>query len=115
MKPTDDDRMFAAVELTLAMLASVGPDKIKPLDWWIRARSALETAAACAGSWSEMVSEMGRKLQVEALQLKSTTRLAAVEPLAADDFETFRRLCEQQSLYVVAQAQLKRKEERDAA
>lgn len=105
--------MSRAVELVLAMMRSASTDKIRPLDWWARAKTALETGAAVAGHFAELVSVMGRKLEIEVTTQASADRLAALAP-AIGDFEIFRRFCEEQALYVVAVAQSTRQAERDS-
>jgi hypothetical protein len=111
---TQTDLIDAGAELLLAVLASASTDKIRPVDWWTRARSALETGAACAESVPEMVATMGRKLEVEVTSPASAQRVVALEARVRGEFEALRRTCERQALYVVAVAQARRQAEREA-
>lgn len=93
----------------LAMMASVSTSDIRPLDWWPRAKSALEAAASGAETWSQMVSIAAGKLQVEALRLASSGAVCAIGRTLARrsaDWERFRSLCERDAIYIVAMAQV---------
>jgi|SRR5688572_1816096 len=111
---TDESRMELGIQLVLAMMRSASTDKIRPIDWWTRARSALETAAATADSFAQLVAVMGRKLQIDATAESTSKEISSLaETLTASgDFERFRHLCETQALYVVAIAQGRRAEQR---
>lgn len=117
MTMTDEDgRMELAVQLVLAMMRSASTDKIRPIDWWERARSALETGAATAETFPQLVAVMGRKLQIDATVEDSSKAICSLAEtlLASGDFGKFRHLCETQALYVVAIAQARRAEQRAA-
>ncbi|MGW8180750.1 MAG: hypothetical protein ACWGQW_18615 [bacterium] len=102
----------AASALVLAVMASASTDDIRPTDWWVRARSALYSAAAMADSFSDMVSVMGRKLSIDGYKLKSSQTISKI---AAEitDWEGFRRHCERDALYIVAEAQVLRQLQRE--
>jgi len=106
------EHMDDAVELVLAMMRSASTDRINPKKWWTRAKSALETAAAKASDLSEMVSEMGRKLEIEVTTQATASSICSLTARVTD-FEGFRRLCETQALYVVAIAQGEREKQRE--
>lgn len=110
---SDEVAMGASVRLVLAMMRSASTDKIRPIDWWTRAKSALETAAASASDLSQMVAVMGRKLQIDATSSETSKEICSLAELVGGDFEAVRRLCEEQSLYVVAIAQGQRQEQRE--
>lgn len=102
---SDETAMEYAVRLVLAMMRSASTEKIRPIAWWSRAKSALETAAATADDLPRMVSEMGRKLQIDSPNSETSKEICSLTSAICGDFETVRRLCESQSLYVVAIAQ----------
>lgn len=99
-----DDVDYGAA-LVLAMMASASTERIRPVDWWTRAKSALETAAASCQDYPSLVSIMGRKLQIDATTKESSAELARIEAAVRLEFERFRRVCERQALYIVALAQ----------
>jgi hypothetical protein len=93
-------------------MRSASTDRIRPKDWWNRAHSALYAAAAMADSFGSMVSIMGRKLQIDAYTARSATGIRELDA-ELEDFESFRRVCESDALYIVADAQVMRAEERE--
>jgi hypothetical protein len=109
------DKNDLGVELVLALMASASTGAIDPLDWWVRARTALETAADCADTFSHLISKMGDKLQIPALTGKSSRRVAdlriAVEQVG---FEEFRVHVRRDALFITAMAKAKRDEQRAA-
>lgn len=111
MDDTPDD-LDRAVALVLAMMSSASTERIRPVDWWVRAKSALETAAASCHDYASLVSIMGRKLQIEATTAATAAALARIDAEVRRDFERFRRVCERQALYIVALAQDARAEAR---
>lgn len=104
-----------AVDLVLAVMRSASTEHIRPMDWWIRAQSALYSAAAMSQSYGQMVSVMGRKLQIATYNQNSANKISSIgiELKTDDDFEVFRNLCEREALYVVAEAQARRSIERE--
>ena len=115
---TDDDLAGLAVDLVLALMASASTDQIRPVDWWPRARAALETAAAASSGLRRMVSVMGRKLQIDgAMGERSAISVARMaETLAPPDiFARFRSLCQRDALFIVAAAQTRRAEQKGRA
>lgn len=112
----DDDvvtQMERGKALVLAVMASASTERIDPRRWWERAKTALETGAAVSADFPEMVSVMARKLEIEVLSTASAERVNALAHELGEDFEPFRRLCEDQALYAVAMAQAARAEERE--
>jgi len=108
---SDDELTETAVHFVLAMMQSASTDTIRPIQWWERARAALETSAAVAESWPQMVSKFAQKIQVIALRGKTSHKVASLGPLIGDDgWERFRSLCQRDALYIVAMAQAKRDE-----
>lgn len=105
-----------ATRLVLAVMRSASTDKIRPIDWWTRARTALEAAAATAETYPHLVSEMARHLQIEAFTARSSRSISEVEsPFLLDPnlFPSFARVVERDAPYIVAMAQMKRAEERE--
>lgn len=102
-----------ATDLVLAMMASATTEKIRPVDWWPRAKAALETGCARAQDWSQLVSTMAGKLQIETLRADSIKALALCQP-HHDSFAALARLGRREAVYIVAQAQLAREMQRAA-
>lgn len=109
-----DDMNTLGARLVLAMLRSVDTDLISPLDWWGRARTALETAAQSSDHYSGMISAMGKKLQIAVLREESGAELLLIGHDVAGQFDDFRRHLDTESLFVVVVAQNQRKAERAA-
>lgn len=102
---TDDQKLQAATELVRAMMRSVPPKTIRAIDWWERARNALEIAAMSSSSFSSLISEMGRKLQIVATRKVSGVIVADIDTLIGPHFEAFRSYCEREALYIIAMCQ----------
>jgi hypothetical protein len=100
-----------AVDLLRALMRSVSTDRVRPVDWWVRARSALETGAATADSWGHMVSRMGRKLEVDAFRRSTSDDLVRLAARLGDRFAAFRELCQRDALFIAAMAQAKNQEQ----
>lgn len=111
---TMDDMNTLGARLVLAMMRSVDPDVIKPLDWWGRARTALETAAQSSDHYSGMISAMGKKLQIDVLREESGAEVLLIGHEVAAQFDDFRRHLDTEALFVVAIAQAQRKAEKAA-
>lgn len=103
----DDDMMDLAADLVATIMSSASTAKIRPQDWWERARSALETAAASADDFSGVVSLMCKKLQIDSLSNMSALAVVDIRDKAVP-FEAFRDVCERKALYVVATVQARR-------
>jgi hypothetical protein len=56
---------------------------------------------------------MARKLRVPAYSNKSAEILSGIGDEVKEDFETFRRICERDGVYIVADAQVQRAEQRE--
>jgi hypothetical protein len=112
----DDDLTDIAVELVLAVMRSASTDQIRPIDWWPRAKAALEVAASRARTWPHLISRMGQKLGIDAYRSASSKVISSLgrTVTAADAFTRFRRLAERDALYIVAEAQVMREEQRAA-
>ena len=112
---SDEELTTAAIDFVLAMMASASTSNIKPLDWWERARTALETSAAVAESWPQMVSKYGAKVQVIALKSKTAHEIARLGQVVSknEDFERLRYLAQRDALFITAMAQVTRDEQRN--
>lgn len=102
---TDDDLLRIAVDLIHTMMASASSENIRRIEWWSRARTALETAAQSSDSFASMVSVMGRKLQIDVTTKAGGVEIARLAAVVGADFEAFRRFCDRQALYCAAIAQ----------
>lgn len=113
---SDEAMTDLAVRLVLTLMASASTDKIRALDWWSRAKSALVTAAAAAESWGHMVSKMAEKLQIDVLRLASSRSISSIGRALkrSDEWVRFRTLCERDAVYIVAMAQVERDLQRES-
>jgi hypothetical protein len=102
-----------AVKLVRTMMASASSDRIRRVDWWARAKSALETAAMSSDNFSSMISSMARKLQIDVTSTQTGEEVADLALAVENDFESFRRFCEREAVYVVAIAQAEAKARRE--
>ena len=114
MEAGDDILTDLAVDLVLTMMASASSENISGMDWWPRARSALETAADVADSYPQMISKMGAKLQIDAARNDTAKGISLLgdQLKTVQAFERFRALCRRDALYIVAMAQAKRDEQK---
>lgn len=105
-KMTDSQIHDLAVRLILRIMDSASLDKIRPTDWWSRAQNALYSAATMAQGYGQMVSILGRKLQIDTFTKTTSIEISLIgkEIQTPEVFELFRWLCERDSLYVVAEA-----------
>ena len=109
---TDEDLLDLATRTVLAVLKSADPEVIGRMNWWDRAKTALETAANSAESWSHMVSRMGGKLQITSPLAATAKEISSIGRHLKDEqiFERFRSLCQRDALYIVAIARMQREE-----
>lgn len=107
VRRSDDDLMDVGVQLVLAMMRSASYDDISAMQWWPRARTALETATATAEAWPHLISVMGRKLQISgALENWSAKEVCSIgTDLDEREFRRFCDLMSRDAIYVVAMAQ----------
>lgn len=110
----DEHLSHLARDLVLWMMASATREDISPVDWWPRAKEALETACARARTWGELVTTMATKLQIEVLRLDSGKVICSAR-LDGDDFRAFKRVAKAEAVYVVAEAAAIRQQERHDA
>jgi hypothetical protein len=115
-KQTDEMQTQMAIDLVLTMMSSASLEKIRALDWWPRAKSALETAADVAASWGQMVSKMAKKLSIDATTIATAKEISLIGDQVGigTSFERFRALCRRDAVFIVAMAQAKRDEQRQA-
>lgn len=115
---SDEGMERAATSLVLAMMRSASTERISPMNWWPRAKSALETGAAMATTYRTMISSMGRKLQIDATALSTSREIsllgAALAEAGDETFERWRAMCERDALFLVAMAQAERDLQREA-
>lgn len=107
-----DQKLRCAIDLVRTMMSSASSDHIRRIEWWSRAKTALETAAMRADSFGSMVSVMARKLQIDVTTIKTGERVAELAE-RVDDFAAFAKFCATDALYVVAIAQAESKERRE--
>jgi hypothetical protein len=107
-EPSDEVLTRLAVELVLTVMRSASTDDIRPIDWWPRARAALEVGAAEADSFPHLVSRMGSKLSIEAYREASSRLLKGIGQSIGEGWPRFRELARRDALYIVAMAQAER-------
>lgn len=117
MLPRDDEDELidASVEWLSALLDSARVANIGVANWWPRARSALETAAASADTYSHAVSVACRKLQVDNIPTTVATKLfgpGSVEDLISQRFDEWRLLAQRDAISITALTQIARAEKR---
>jgi hypothetical protein len=110
--PDDTHLAQLGVLTVLTMMRSASTEKIRPLDWWPRAKSALETAATTAESWPHFISLMAKKLQIETVKAITANELCSIATKIEPHFERWRELCERDAVYLVAMAQVERNKEK---
>jgi uncharacterized protein (DUF1697 family) len=114
--PDTDELSQLAQRFVLAMMGSASTIKIRPTDWWERARTALEYSARTAHNPRQMVTLFARKIQSETLTAQTAERLSCLSSIESPAaFSAFRRVVERESTYIIAMAQATRAEEREAA
>jgi hypothetical protein len=96
-----------AVDLVLAVMGSASTDKIRPIDWWPRAKTALEASAGAAVDFEDLLSRMANKLCIETYTESSAVALAEIKE-EIEAFRPFASYCRQQAIAIVATAQAKR-------
>lgn len=111
---SESDLTTLGMHLVLALMRSADPDVIDPRDWWKRAKTALETAAAEASEWPALVSAMGRELQIVDLHPDSISSISSIGRQVGEDFRRFRASLRRDALYLVAMARMHREEEKRA-
>lgn len=119
--PASEQISTLGVRLVKAMMASATTDKIRPLDWWPRAKAALVTACQVADTFDHLVSRMADKLQIQALRGVSANSISSIAEALRDaarletfTFEGARAQWARDALYIVAIAQVEREAERKA-
>lgn len=110
---TDEQLSQMSTRLVLAMMASATTEKISPMDWWPRAKSALMTATQRAKTWGEVVTTMADKLEVEVLRAESAREIFGLS-LGPADLRAWKRVARDAAVYIVAEAQVIREQERAA-
>ena len=103
-----------ATQFVLAMMASASTQKIRPMDWWERAKSALVTSAAASENRRDLVTRFAKRVQIQTLTAASVDRLNCLSSL--DDpavFQRFVRVVSREAVFIVAMAQEKRADERE--
>ena len=108
---TDQESIDLCTDLALAVMSSASTDKIKPIDWWPRLRSALESAGSKAQHIGAFIAEMARKLSIDgALNASTIDQLAPVIERCQDAaiFQQIRKTASRSAIYVTAMAQTRR-------
>lgn len=108
--PSETDLADAAVEFINAVLDSVDTSVIKPMDFWERAKTALETGAASSTTWPGCASKTAKKLQISTLTKTSGDTITRIGQTLADPaaFAAWRRLVVRDAIYLVAMARAAR-------
>lgn len=111
---TDDTLAGVAETYLNALLDSADVDTIGVSNWWPRATTALQAAAASSSNLREMTSTATRKLQVETLSKTSAEKVKTVATTVEDPdvFRRFARIVERDALFIAAMVRLTRTEKR---
>lgn len=115
-EPHDDlDLIAATTQWVSALLDSAIVADIGVANWWARAKSALETAAASADTYPQAVAAACRKLQIDTLTARSAQTLTgpgSLEDAIAPRLDEWRTLAQRDAVYIVALTQIERTEKR---
>lgn len=104
------DLTDVSVELVNALLDSADVGTIGVSNWWARAQTALETAAAGGESAAHAVTIAARKLQIDTLGKESAETVARVAPLIDADYPAWAETVAREAVYIVALARVARDE-----
>ncbi|KZS63115.1 hypothetical protein [Mycobacterium ostraviense] len=107
----DDELMDATVRWLSALLDSATVQEIGVSNWWSRAKTALETAAASADTYSQAVSVAARKLQIDTLRQASSAQLlgpGSTEDVISPRLDEWRLLAQRDAVYIVGLVQIQR-------
>ena len=113
---SEQELMLRARDLVLALMSNASTDKISPMDWWPRAKSALVAGAARGRSWGQVVNVMCSKLQIETLRNDTASSVCSMS-LDGAHLRDFKRVVMDLGTYIVAEAQAERdrqKKERES-
>lgn len=105
------DPVSQGVKFLDAVLSSMSTDQISPKDWWTRAASGLEAAAASADDFAQMTSKAAKKLQIDAYNESSSVNISELNSEFENDFEAFqafRSVCQRDAIYITAIARAER-------
>jgi len=94
------------------MGGSMSSEKIRRIEWWIRQKSAVESAAQSADSFGSLVSMMADKLQIDVTTVETGHHLADLAERVTD-VPAFIRYLEREAIYVIAMAQAEASARRD--
>lgn len=114
MKTRKEELTEYAVRLVLEMMSNATTEKISPLDWWPRAKSALLAATARATTWGQVIEVMSQKLQITVLRNESAKAIFFLA-LEGKHLDEFKRLVQQEAIYIIAEAQVERERQRELA
>ena len=111
---TDEELTQIGIDYILGILRSASTDVIDPKKWWERAKTALETGAAAAATFPQMVSKTANKLQIGAPTESTSNVISSISLRLTDqkDFERFRYICQRDSIYIIALARIQRDEQK---
>ena len=107
MTISDEYLVTRAKDLLLTLMSNASTDKINPMDWWPRAKSALVKGSARANSWGELVEAMCRSLQIHVLRNDSASSISSMA-IDGAHLRAFKRVVRTQGIYIVAEAQAER-------
>lgn len=113
----DDLALYGMAEDFLdALLSAADVDTIGATNWWERAKTALETAAAASDSWRQCAAKAAQKLQIDAPDERlshTVARLAGVldNPAA---YRRWARLAERDALSITAMVRERRTARRNS-
>lgn len=116
MTPTPDELDQATIALIFALRDSLTDDGPSRIDFWTggRAISALEAAAAGASTASEAVSIAAKKLQIPQINKHQAKTVIEVAAVIDQDYPAWASHITRNAVYILALADIKRIEQRDA-
>lgn len=114
MATGETDLVDVTVGLVSALLDSADVDTIGVANWWPRAQSALEAAAAGAETAGHAVTIAARKLQIDTLSKPSAHTVQRVAPILDSRWPEWVDTVAKEAVYIVALTRVHREESRAA-
>lgn len=114
--PLDKKQKLAlAVRIVRSMMSNASSERIRRIEWWSRAQSALKTAAQSTDNFGSFISKMASKLEIDVTTIASGQEIVALGNELGDDVDTvddWLRFCDEQAVYIVAEVQAASQERR---
>jgi hypothetical protein len=111
MTMSEEELAERAKSLMLALMSNATTEKISPINWWPRAKSALLAGVARGRTWGEMVDTMCRKLEIQVLRNDTASSVSGMM-LDGAQLREFKRVVRTQGIYIIAECQAERERQK---